>query len=81
MNKKLLVGSLAVVGGLALVAYLLKSKSPRRNSEGFFNASGGKCLQCKRPNGSYYIPQRYDDAGSGECINGAKCVSRASIQG
>ena len=39
-DKKLLVGGLAVIGGIALVSYLLKSKAPRRNSEGFFNALG-----------------------------------------
>ena len=39
-DKKLLVGGLAVIGGIALVAYLLKPKAPRRNSEGFFNAGG-----------------------------------------
>jgi hypothetical protein len=40
-DKKLLVGGLAVIGGIALVSYLLKSKAPKRNSEGFFNAYGG----------------------------------------
>jgi hypothetical protein len=39
-DKKLLVGGLAVIGGIALVAYLLKPKAPRKNSEGFFNAVG-----------------------------------------
>jgi hypothetical protein len=39
-DKKLLVGGLAVIGGIALVSYLLKSKAPKRNSEGFFNAGG-----------------------------------------
>jgi hypothetical protein len=39
-DKKIIVGSLAVIGGIALVAYLLKPKAPRRNSEGFFNMSG-----------------------------------------
>jgi hypothetical protein len=39
-DKKILVGGLAVIGGIALVAYLLKPKAPRRNSEGFFGASG-----------------------------------------
>ena len=39
-HKKIIVGSLAVIGGIALVAYLLKPKGPRRNSEGFFNAGG-----------------------------------------
>jgi hypothetical protein len=39
-DKKLIVGGLAVIGGIALVAYLLKPKVPRKNSEGFFNMSG-----------------------------------------
>jgi len=39
-DKKIIVGGLAVIGGIALVAYLLKPKAPRRNSEGFFNAIG-----------------------------------------
>ena len=40
MNKKLIVGGLAVIGGLALITYLLKPKSPKQNSEGFFGANG-----------------------------------------
>ena len=39
-DKKMLVGGLAVIGGIALVAFLLKPKAPRRNSDGFFNLSG-----------------------------------------
>jgi hypothetical protein len=44
-DKKLLVGSLAVIGGIAAVAYLLKPKAPKRNSEGFFNAIGTKVVE------------------------------------
>lgn len=40
INKKIVVGGLAVIGGIALVAYLLKPKSSKQNSEGFFNAGG-----------------------------------------
>ena len=39
-DKKLIVGGLAVIGGIALVAYLLKPKAPRKNSDGFFNMVG-----------------------------------------
>ena len=46
-DKKLLVGGLAVIGGIALVAYLLKPKAPRRNSEGFFNVGGNKFNELK----------------------------------
>lgn len=38
MKKEYIIGGLAIVGGLSLLAYF-KSK-PRRNSEGFFNALG-----------------------------------------
>jgi hypothetical protein len=41
-DKKIIVGGLAVIGGIALVAYLLKPKAPKRNSEGFFSAEGTK---------------------------------------
>jgi hypothetical protein len=40
MKKEYIIGGLALVGGIALVAYLLKPKAPRRNSEGFFSAEG-----------------------------------------
>jgi hypothetical protein len=39
MKKGYLVGGLAIVGAIALFAYL--RPKPRRNSEGFFGASGG----------------------------------------
>jgi hypothetical protein len=38
MKKEYIVGGLAILGGLSLLAYF-KSK-PRRNSQGFFNALG-----------------------------------------
>ena len=40
MEKKYIIGGLALVGGIALVAFLLKPKTPRKNSEGFFGANG-----------------------------------------
>ena len=36
-DKKIIVGGLAVIGAIALIAYLNK---PKKNSEGFFNMSG-----------------------------------------
>ena len=39
MKKGYLVGGLAIVGAIALIAYL--RPKPRKNSEGFFSASGG----------------------------------------
>jgi hypothetical protein len=38
MKKGYLVGGLAIVGAVALFMYL--KPKPRRNSDGFFNASG-----------------------------------------
>ena len=74
MNKKLIVGSLAVIGGLALVAYLLKPKSPKQNSEGFFGANGrtskvnsnGGCRVCHGASNNYY-------AVYGQCRSGDSC--------
>jgi hypothetical protein len=50
MEKKYIIGGLAIVGAIAVFAYLNK---PKKNSEGFFNATG-KLNRCKRPDGSYY---------------------------
>jgi hypothetical protein len=60
MKKEYIIGGLALVGGIALVAYLLKPKGPRRNSEGFFGVNGQskfytRRARCKRPNGTYYV--------------------------
>ena len=74
MDKKLIVGGLAVVGALALVAYLLKPKSPKQNSEGFFGANGRTskmdsnrgCRVCESPSGLYY-------GVYGQCRRGDSC--------
>ena len=72
MDKKLIVGGLAVVGGLALAIYLLKPKSPRKNSEGFFGANGrmsrvtGGCRVCKGASSNYF-------AVYGQCQGGDTC--------
>lgn len=39
MEKKYIIGGLAIVGAIALFAYL-KPKTAKRNSDGFFGASG-----------------------------------------
>ena len=41
MEKKYIVGGLAILGAIALVAYLRK---PKRNSEGFFSSNGTRTL-------------------------------------
>jgi hypothetical protein len=71
MNKTKIIGLtvtvLAVIGGVAVYNW---AKNPKRNSDGFFNASGrsggmasARVLQrpygvrCKRPDGSFYQTQ------------------------
>ena len=56
MKKEYIIGGLAILGAIALVAYLRK---PKRNSEGFYNAGGGAyglgCKVCERENGTTYF--------------------------
>jgi hypothetical protein len=69
MKKGYLLGGLAVVGAIALFAYL-KPKAPRRNSEGFFGASGstGGCAVCyHRRDKDYTLAQ------NGVCDYGYVC--------
>ena len=73
----LVVTALAVVGGVAVYKLI---KKPRKNNEGFFNASGfapatsnfakASLKSCKRPDGTYYQEQQ-----GRPCINGAKEVA------
>jgi len=73
MNKgqviALVVTGFVVIGAVTVVQYL---KKPRKNSDGFFNASGGasyskaNLITCKRKDGTYYQEQPYRN-----CINGA----------
>lgn len=57
MNKGYLVGGLAIVGAIALFAYLTPKKA-RKNSEGFFNAEGARLCSRIDPNGgiTQYTP-------------------------
>ena len=72
MEKKYIIGGLALVGGIALVAFLLKPKTPRKNSEGFFGASGrmsrsgGGCRVCQGTSSNYF-------AVYGQCKQGDRC--------
>jgi hypothetical protein len=78
MEKKYIIGGLAIVGALALFAYL-KPTTAKKNSEGFFGANGKTnfakankpCTRCKRPNGTYYTPTGVE---TGQCFNYATCV-------
>jgi hypothetical protein len=75
MKKEYIIGGLAIVGAVALFAYL-KPKATRRNSEGFFNL-GGKdaCNWCQDSQGKYYISGGTRTGGVRNCGQD-KCVSR-----
>jgi hypothetical protein len=81
MEKKYIIGGLAIVGAIALFAYL-KPTSAKRNSDGFFGANGGSltgkarstCKLCKdSETGSTY--QNWN----GICDTGDSCVKRVAI--
>lgn len=74
MEKKYIIGGLAIVGAIALFAYL-KPKN-KANSEGFYGANGRLTtkggtasrvqLQCRRTDGSYYLqPSGYSNCTYG----------------
>jgi hypothetical protein len=71
MEKKYIVGGLALLGAIGVVAYLNK---PKRNSEGFFGANGrmgrsaGGCRVCQGSGVSNYF------ANNGVCQRGDKCL-------
>jgi len=82
MNKGYLVGGLAIVGAIALFAYL--RPKPRRNSEGFFGASGGmgsgsslrkkgNCTICYDNYSDSNAYQTTYYATNGVCRSGDKC--------
>lgn len=76
MKKGYLVGGLAVVGVIALLAYF-KSK-PIKNSEGFFSANGGGSLgssskarpMCVRTNADGSHTSYSQQGGSNPCPYG-----------
>jgi hypothetical protein len=85
MKKEYIIGGLALVGGIALVAYLLKPKAPRRNSEGFFGANGkrtisrgtsGSCRTCYSDYSPYNESQSLYFALNGYCRQGDICKER-----
>jgi hypothetical protein len=72
MKKEYIIGGLALLGIIGVVSYLRK---PKRNSEGFFGASGRGggsyglgCKVCERENGSTYF------AKFGGCADGDFCT-------
>ena len=66
MKKEYIIGGLALLGVIGVISYLNK---PKRNSEGFFGASGGGCRICERENGSTYM------AKYGGCASGDSCIT------
>ena len=71
MQKKYIIGGLAIIGALALFAYL--KPKPKLNSEGFFGANGrtsktssGGCRVCRGISNNYY-------AVYGQCRQGDSC--------
>ena len=85
MDKKYVIGGLALIGGIALVAFLLKPTTPRKNSEGFFGASGrmsrsksGNCEVCYRNYSTNNSSQSTYWAQNGNCRQGDIC--KRSVQ-
>jgi hypothetical protein len=66
MKKEYIIGGLALLGAIGVIAYLNK---PKRNSEGFFNASGrtGGCRICEGGFANYFAP-------NGNCRRGDRCL-------
>ena len=78
MKKEYIIGGLALVGGIALVAYLLKPTAPRRNSEGFFGADGGEPFG--RPKGTKYCVRRTPDGGTIYSVRQGNVCQRGSYK-
>ena len=79
MKKAYLVGGLAIVGAIALVAYLRK---PRKNSQGFYGADGkgssvvtGNTI-CERINADGSRSQYSQQGGSNPCPYGGTLVTK-----
>ena len=80
MNKGYLVGGLAIIGAVALFAYL-KPTGAKRNSDGFFGASGKgmtsgggtanrqNCAFCQGERGVYHTGENRTCRGRDICVN------------
>jgi hypothetical protein len=80
MEKKYIIGGLAIVGAIALFAYLKPKK--RLNSDGFYGADGrmvksisqsskGRCAWCRDSEGGSY------HTGSDRmCDSGDRCIAQ-----
>ncbi len=79
MKKGYLVGGLAIVGAIALIAYLRK---PKMNSEGFFNATGGKrksTTLCVKRNSDGSSTSYSPQGGSRPCPYGGVVTTSKSM--
>ena len=75
MKKEYIIGGLALLGVIGVISYLSK---PKRNSEGFFGATGGRystlrpktgnCAVCKTENETYYRPNNRICSGRDICV-------------
>jgi len=66
MKTEYVLGGLALLGVIAIVAYVQK---PKRNSEGFFNAMGKKQYYCRNERGQIYMSDTRD------CKQGYRAVA------
>ena len=66
MQTEYVFGGLALLGVIAIVAYVQK---PKRNSEGFFNAMGKKQYYCRNERGQIYL------SDSRDCKQGYRAIA------
>ena len=66
MKTEYVFGGLALLGVIAIVAYVQK---PKRNSEGFFNAMGKKQYYCRNERGQIYL------SDSRDCKQGYRAIA------
>jgi hypothetical protein len=83
MKKEYIVGGLAIVGAIALFAYLKPKK--KLNSDGFYGANGkttylgkaqapkGRCAWCRDSEGEVY-----HTGGNRSCDSGDRCITQYS---
>ena len=83
MKKEYIIGGLALLGAIGVVSYLLKTKAPRRNSEGFYGVTGRSsirrvksqnCAWCKTTDGMIY-----HTGEDRNCSGGDRCITRYSF--
>ena len=71
MKTEYVLGGLALLGVIAIVAYVQK---PKRNSDGFFNAGGTSKLKphrrcyCRTSDGHLYLSELEGCNGSDRCV-------------